>query len=171
MGIADSPLGEKWSYDFKNAEVEGTISVGFRNPQKSLAVLFKPYFKGLKTKANSTPIAGIQIFDTSKGNDPCSGTAALELTQFGKSANGRNDNTLILTITFTKFNFAVNKYLFITAPGAGGNLDITQIELEKPSGSDKKPFIYTAARSKSRTYKLILEITEWPKGDPLISHG
>lgn len=171
MGIADSPLGEKWSYDFKNADVEGTISVGFRNPQKNLAVLFKPYFKGLKTEPRSTPIVGIQIFDTSKGNDPASRTAALELTQFGKSANGRNDTTLILTITLTKFNFAKNKYLFITAPGAGGTLDSIQIELDKPSGSTKKPFIYTAAKSRSRTYKLILEITEWPKGDPLISHG
>jgi hypothetical protein len=168
--LTKAPQGSTWSYSFKSIDAAGTISVGFKSLKKDLVVIFCPPDAGAKKVPKSNPVVGIQVFDTAGGKNPYP-KKAIELTQFGSPTDPKSDDKLILTINYSRLDLSVVKKLIISGMDATGTLVSTTIDLAAPKASTKKPFVYSAARATTKAYKLVLEIAEWPKGDPLISHG
>jgi hypothetical protein len=168
--LPKDPHGRSWRNDFTSIDATGSISVAFKEPQKDLAVYFSPPRGDKKPLPKAKPIVGIQLFDASNGKNPFS-SKALELTQFGGPAGQKGFGTLILTVNYSNLNTAVIKHLFLSALDANGKVVYSSIDLDKPVGSTKKPFIYTAKKANTKSCRLIIEISEWPEGDPLISHG
>ncbi|OHD81804.1 MAG: hypothetical protein A3J97_00025 [Spirochaetes bacterium RIFOXYC1_FULL_54_7] len=174
MGTTDKlpkePQGKLWSYDFKSESVEGTISVGFNNLQKDLAVIFKPFVKGTPKPPKSTPLIGIQLFSTSGSKNPFP-TGAVELTKFGTASKLDDDRRLYLTIKYTELSETVIKKIYLSSVDGNGGPISTTIDLAAPKDSITPPFVYTVKKAKTSKPQLVLAISEWPEGDPLISHG
>jgi hypothetical protein len=168
--LPKTPHGKSWSYTFNSAGAAGTISVAFETLKSSIAVIFMPPDEQTKKIPKTTPLVGIQVFDTSGGKAPLSGNAK-ELTEFGDPKKPKDAEKLILTIKYSKLDTAVIKKLYLSGENSSGKLVTTTIDLSNPAGADNSPFRYTAKKEATKSCQIVLKIAEWPKGDPLISHG